>query len=130
MDTVIKLYEGMFVLPQTLVREDKEKAFGVIKSILEKFEAKTEYMDIWQERPLAYEIKNVRNATYILTYFKAQPEVISKIERLINITDDILRALIIRCEQAVDYENLGDFDDIEPINMDNNIPINTEEVIV
>ena len=107
MATENRLYEGMFVMPQTLVREDKGVAFGIIKSIFEKFEVKVEYMEIWQERSLAYEINHVRNASFILTYFHADPNVISKIERTIRITDEILRALIIRPMKGFDLNEVG-----------------------
>jgi small subunit ribosomal protein S6 len=106
MATENRLYEGMFVMPQTLVREDKDSAFGVIKAVLTKFDAKIEYIDIWQERALAFEINHVRNATYILTYFNAEAEVISKIERAIRITDEILRALIVRPSKDFDLEQV------------------------
>jgi small subunit ribosomal protein S6 len=102
MATENRLYEGMFVMPQTLVREDKDAAFEIIKSIIGKFDGKIEDIDVWQERALAYEINHVRNATFILTYFTADASVISKIERTIRITDEILRALIVVPEKEVD----------------------------
>ena len=46
-NTTNRLYEGMFVLPQTYVREDQDRAFELIKSALEKHEAVTKYMDVW-----------------------------------------------------------------------------------
>lgn len=107
MTTENRLYEGMFVMPQTLVREDKEAGFEIIKSVLGKYNAQIEYIDVWQERALAYEINHVRNATYILTYFKAEPTVISKIERTIRITEEILRALIVRPNKGFDLSELN-----------------------
>ena len=100
MATENRLYEGMFVMPQTLVRENKEAAFEIIKAVLAKYDAQIEYIDVWQERSLAYEINHVRNATFILTYFNAEVTTISKIERTIRITDEILRALIVRPEKG------------------------------
>lgn len=97
-NTTSRLYEGMFVLPQTYVREDQDKAFELIKAALEKHEAAVKYIDVWSERSLSYEIKHVREATFVLTYFEASSEAIAKIERTFRITDNILRTLIVKPE--------------------------------
>lgn len=99
-----RLYEGMFVLPQTYVREDQERAFELIKAALGKHEAEVKYIDVWSERSLAYEINHVREATYVLTYFEACPEAIAKIERTFRITDNILRSLIVKPEPGFSLE--------------------------
>ena len=118
METITRLYEGMFVLPQTLVRQDKDKAFDLIKSVLTKYDAKVEYIEIWDERALAYEMNHVRDATYVLAYFNAEASVISKIERTIRITDDILRALILRPEANFDLAELKKVNDESVENKD------------
>jgi small subunit ribosomal protein S6 len=89
------LYEGMFVLPQTYVREDQTAAFALLSETMEKFGAGIRYKEIWAERPLAYEINHVRDASYILMYFDASSEAIAKIERQFRITDNVLRVLIV-----------------------------------
>lgn len=104
MEKSLKMYEGMFVLPQTFVKEDQEKAFELITSILKKYEADIEFIDIWDERPLAYEIKHVRAATFILVYFNAYAEAVGKIERATTITDEILRCLIVKPAKNFDLE--------------------------
>jgi small subunit ribosomal protein S6 len=103
-NTTNRLYEGMFVLPQTYVREDQDRAFELIKSALEKHEAVTKYMDVWSERSLAYEINHVREATFVLTYFDASPEAVAKIERTFRITDNILRTLIVKPAPGFDLD--------------------------
>lgn len=100
-----RIYEGMFVLPQTFVREDKERAFELLTSALAKHDAEVKYMDIWSERSLAYEINHVREASYVLVYFEAESEAIAKIERTFRITDNILRLLIVRPEKGFELEN-------------------------
>jgi small subunit ribosomal protein S6 len=103
-NTTNRLYEGMFVLPQTYVREDQDRAFELIKAALEKHEAVIKYMDVWSERSLAYEINHVREATFVLTYFDACPEAIAKIERTFRITDNILRTLVVKPTPGFDLD--------------------------
>lgn len=99
-----RIYEGMFVLPQTFVREDKERAFELLTSALAKHDAEVKYMDVWSERSLAYEINHVREASYVLVYFEAESEAVAKIERTFRITDNILRLLIVRPEKGFELE--------------------------
>lgn len=99
-----RLYEGMFIMPQTFVREDEAAAFEVLKGVFEKFEAEVKHMGVWSERSLAFEINHVREATYVLTYFEAQPESIAKLERTFHITDNVLRTLIVKPEKGFDLD--------------------------
>lgn len=109
----------MFVLPQSYVREDQKAAFEMLNDLFKKFEVEVKYMDIWAERSLAYEIKHVREATYVLTYFDAEPEKIAKLERAVNISDNILRCLLVKPAPGF---NLQEF-------IDNEGKIDEEEII-
>ncbi len=121
-----RLYEGMFVLPQTYVREDQNRAFELLKAAFDKHEAEVKYMDVWSERSLAYEINHVREATYILTYFEAQTEAVAKIERTFRITDNILRCLIVKPEQDFDLDTF--VKNREAIEEETDLEIEKEEV--
>lgn len=92
----MSLYEGMFIFPQSLVRENQKKALDEITAIIQKFEGKVEDIRVWAERPLSYEIKHVRDVSYVLCYFQAPPGAIGKIERSVLISDNILRCLILK----------------------------------
>ena len=105
MESKIKrLYEGMFVLPQSLVREDQQAAFDMLNDLFKKFEVEVKYLCIWAERSLAYEIKHVREATFILTYFECEPEKVAKIERAVSISDNILRCLLVKPAPGFDLQ--------------------------
>lgn len=102
--TAKNLYEGMFVLPQTYVREDQEAAFGLLAETIERFGAEIRHKEVWAERSLAYEINHVREATYILMYFDASSDAIAKIERQFRITDNVLRVLIVKPPKGFSLE--------------------------
>lgn len=99
-----RLYEGMFVLPQTYVREDQSAAFALLSETMEKFGAEIRHKEVWSERPLAYEINHVREASYILMYFDASSDAIAKIERQFRITDNVLRVLIVNPPKDFDLD--------------------------
>ncbi|MBF0244188.1 MAG: 30S ribosomal protein S6 [Planctomycetes bacterium] len=101
----MRLYEGMFILRQSFVREDREKALGVVREIVEKFGGAVKKISVWAERSLAYEIDHVREASYILAYFEVDPSEVSRLERAVRIHDDLLRCLILVPPKDFDLEN-------------------------
>ena len=52
----------------------------------------------WGERRLAYEIKGRRRGTYVLIYFTATGTAVSEIYRECELSDLMLRTLILRAE--------------------------------
>ncbi|MCK5226311.1 MAG: 30S ribosomal protein S6 [Planctomycetes bacterium] len=98
METIVKkLYEAMFLVDSTKAVEF-EATIKAIKDILEK--AKVEIVSIkkWDERKLAYKVKGAARGTYILVYFKADGSTITQIERDVQLSENILRVLILTAE--------------------------------
>lgn len=100
----MRLYEGMFILRQSFVRENREKALDQVRSIIAKHEGSLKYIDVWAERTLCYEINHVREAAYVLAYFEIDPAMVSKIERSVIIDDEILRCLVVLPKKNFDLE--------------------------
>ena len=71
---------------------------AAIKKILKKAKAKVLYMKKWDERKLAYDIRRVSRGTYILCYFKAPGSVIQQVERDVQLSEKIMRVLILRAD--------------------------------
>lgn len=92
-------YEVMYIIKPDL---DEEK----IQAVIEKFNTlindnKGEVVtaDKWGKRRLAYEIKDYREGIYILVNFKGEAGTARELDRVMKITDDILRFMIIAKEQ-------------------------------
>lgn len=90
-------YEAMFMISQA-VAADFSAAIAHINEVLARGHAEVIAMKKWDERRLAYEIKNQKRAIFILTYFTATGEGFAHIERDCNLSEKILRALITRCD--------------------------------
>lgn len=90
----MKLYEGMFVIDNDLVREDWQAAKSLVTGTLEKHGATVHTARRWDERALAYPIKGRRRATYLLTYFEIEGDRNNDIARDLEITDGVLRYLV------------------------------------
>lgn len=95
----INIYEGMFLFPQS-ASADFQGMIDHINEILNRAEAEVIAMKKWDERRLAYDIKGNKRGLYILTYFKADRQRISSIERDCNLSELLLRSLVIRADHV------------------------------
>lgn len=95
MANVTHKYETVFVVNPT-IGED------AVKAIVEKFTAliaengKVESVEEWGTRRLAYEIADLKEGYYTLVNFESDSKFPSELDRIFNITDGVLRSLIIK----------------------------------
>ena len=88
-------YEVIFIVDSLLSEE-------AIKSTVEKFKAliedhgEVESIEEWGNRRLAYPIRYKNDGYYVLVNFSAPPEFPQEFERVMKITDSILKYLIVR----------------------------------
>ena len=88
-------YEAMLVFS---VKESEDAA----KALVEKFKAlvekngTVESVDEWGKRKLAYAIDYETEGYYALFNFSSEPEFPAELGRVLNITDGVLRSLIIK----------------------------------
>jgi len=90
-------YEAMFLIGQAAAA-DLAGVIEHIKEIMTRGHAEIIAMRKWDERRLAYEIKKQKRGLYILCYFKAANTDLPHIERDCNLSEKVLRALILRCD--------------------------------
>lgn len=91
------VYEAMFLLSQATAADFKG-AIEHIDEVLARGHAKVLAMRKWDERRLAYEVKGQKRGVYILTYFTCKGSDVAHIERDCNLSEKIMRAMILRCD--------------------------------
>ncbi len=94
-----KLYEGMFLIDSSQAGADWDGIMAAIRTTLEKAGAEIDSIRKWDERRLAYDIKGKSRGTYILSYFKVDGERIQDIERSVQLSEKIMRVLILSAER-------------------------------
>ena len=94
-----KLYEGMFLVDSARAASNWDGINSAIKRILERAGAEIVSMRKWDDRKLAYDIRGVGRGTYILTYFRADGGKIQEIEKAVQLSENIIRVLILGTEQ-------------------------------
>jgi small subunit ribosomal protein S6 len=75
---------------------DLEKATARVEKIFTDNGGKITNVDNWGKRKLAYPIKKNESAVYVFYTLDIPGEGVSKIEKTLNITDEVIRFLISR----------------------------------
>ena len=98
MSEVINKYETIFVVDASLEEE-------AIAGIVEKFKTlisqsgEIESVDEWGKRRLAYPIDFKTEGYYVLVNFSAKADFPAELDRIYNITDGLLRSIIIKKDE-------------------------------
>jgi small subunit ribosomal protein S6 len=96
--TTKKLYEAMFLVDSAQAGSDWDGTLATINRVLERAEAEVVTIRKWADRKLAYEIEHKNRGTYVLCFFKADPSVISAMEKDVLLSEQIMRAMITNTE--------------------------------
>lgn len=87
-------YEAVIVFS---LKKDEEqiKALTAKFSDLIKANGTLTNVDEWGKRKLAYEINYESEGYYVLYNFESKPDFPAELERIINITDGVLRSIVV-----------------------------------
>ncbi len=91
-------YESVIIINPNLEAES-------IKALVEKFSnlinnnGKVDSVEEVGKKKLAYEIKKNKEGYYIIFKFEAKPEVITELERVYRITDEVIKFIVIKEEE-------------------------------
>ena len=95
MAEVINKYETIFVLDVNVGDEKIEELTNKFQELIQA-NGEVESVDVWGKRRLAYPIDYKTEGYYVLVNFESQAEFIAELERVYNITDGVLRTIVIR----------------------------------
>ncbi len=88
-------YEAVVVFSVKSNDEEQLKAAVNKFSDLIKSNATLTSVDEWGKKKLAYEINYEDEGYYVLYKFESKPDFPAEFERVINITDGVLRSLVV-----------------------------------
>lgn len=90
----INEYEILYIVRPDLSEADTAKLTERFKQVVEDNGGEVASAGKWDKRKLAYEIKGYKEGTYILMKFSSKPSVPAEVNRLMRISDDVLRQMI------------------------------------
>ena len=119
-------YEGLFLFG-TAATSKVDDALSTVRGFIEKHGGSPAVLKKWDDRKLAYEIDKQTRGLYVLSYFAAPAASIKAIEREVNLSDAVLRCMILdgshlsaeeveamvpqKPEPRPERQNLGEEDD-------------------
>lgn len=91
-------YEVVFILEPSLDEENTAALVGKFKTLLEQ-KGTVKEVEEWGKRRLAYPINDREEGYYTLISFSAEPSVPAELDRILRITDGVLRSMIVNTDE-------------------------------
>lgn len=90
-------YESVILINDNLTEEKKTDIIKMIENFISENGEHTK-TDIIGSKKMAYEIKGQKTACYCVLYFKAEANIISELEKIYRINEEIIKFLNVKVE--------------------------------
>jgi len=94
----MKAYEILYIIRPDLDEEATTALVDRFGGLVTSNGGENLTVEKWGKRRLAYEIKDYREGQYILMNFEGEGRTSQEIERIMKISDDVIRFLTVRKE--------------------------------
>ncbi len=131
MENTLNTYETVIIVSASLEDEDVEKILKRYEDFLKNNNAEILEIEKWGRKRMAYHIKKIRTGYYFLIRFRCEGSLIKKLERALQLDEQILRYLTVRLDKkALAYAetqkgkpvpSLEEDYDIEDLNLNQNL---------
>jgi len=92
----MKAYEMLFFVDPGLEEDAREALMTRIESTITGQDGVIDSVEPWGKRKLAYEINKLQEGDYTLVNFHADPTSIAELDRILRITDSVVRFILVR----------------------------------
>lgn len=92
----MRTYELMLLLSPELEEEAVEALLARTTEIVTSRNGEITNIDKWGKRRLAYEVQDHTEGFYVVITFKADNEATTEVDRVLKITEEVLRFLLVR----------------------------------
>ena len=94
-------YELLYIISADATEEQREALIEKFKSYVEAKNGVVEGIDRWGMKKFAYEINFKNEGFYVLMNFSAPADVVNEMNKLMNITDNIVRQMFVAKDQEI-----------------------------
>lgn len=91
----MKQYEVMLIVDPDLDDGATEQLIKSASELIQKNGGAIEKTDVWGRKRLAFPIDKKSSGHYSVTYFTGEPATIKELDRVLKITDGVLRHLVV-----------------------------------
>lgn len=95
----MRKYEILYVLRPDLTEEAVQANREKFNTLITNNGGEIVKVDEMGKRRLAYEIQDLKEGIYTVVYFQGTHETVSELDRVIKITEDVIRFLIVKEEE-------------------------------
>ena len=92
----MKAYELMLILRPNLEDEARDAVLQKVRGIITADGGSIDNDEAWGKRRLAHEIDHTEEGDYQVTLFHAEAAAVAELDRVLHITDQALRFMIVR----------------------------------
>ncbi len=92
----MKAYELLFFVAPSIDENSRAAVMKRIEDTIAAGEGTVDNIDVWGKRKLAYEINDLTEGDYTLIDFHANPENVAELDRVLRITDAVVRHMIVK----------------------------------
>ena len=98
MENIINSYEGMFIVSLANGEDAAKETVNKFTSLIND-NAEVIKIDEWGKRRFAYPIQDMNEGYYTVVTFKSEGNFPAELQRLMNIDEAVLRAMVIRIDE-------------------------------
>lgn len=95
-----RTYEMMYLIDNNAVRAGWNEAKSTATALIEKHGGKALSARRWEERKLAYPIRQRKRGTFLLVYAEIEPTGVAGLRRELDLSESVLRYLILSAESV------------------------------
>ncbi len=95
----MRTYELMLVINPQLDEEAIDALLQRVTGIVTTRDGEIEKVEKWGKRRLAYEVEDNTEGFYVVIEFKADNEATVEVDRVLKITEEVLRFLLVRIDK-------------------------------
>lgn len=92
----MKAYELLYFVAPTTDEDTRAAVTKRIENAIAQGEGKIDNVEAWGKRKLAYEINGLTDGDYTLVDFHADPAAVAELDRVLRITDAVVRHMIVK----------------------------------
>jgi len=94
----VKAYELLLLLNPSLDEESRAALLEKVQGIITADGGVVDNVDSWGKRKLAFEIGKITEGDYALIDFHTAPAAIAELDRVLHITDPVVRYMLVHRE--------------------------------
>ncbi len=94
----MKAYELLLLLNPSLSEEESAAVLEKVQGVITADGGVVDTVEGWGKRKLAFEIGKITEGDYVVVDFHATPDSIAELDRVLRITDPVVRFMVVHRE--------------------------------